>query len=694
MPNHCETAPLPGNSLTYLRECGFIRTFSTICLMMAVAPGRAQENTANHPPTLTVDQSAEGFNFTANLATARQNHTATLLPNGKVLVTGGRGTGSSPYVGNSELYDPVIGKWTPTGSLAVARFSHQATLLHDGTVMVSGGITGGLSNPGTVEIYQPSSGMWTTTAVLSGSWYGHTATLLPDGKVLVAGGGRAEIYTPSSRTWSATSGPLSSNSQHASVLLSNGTVLATGGYTSLFLKDQLFDPVTAKWRTTGSPPMPRRFFQVTLLRDGQVLATGGQGIDTRLDSAERYDPLSGHWSPTSTFSGERSSHTATLLHDGRVLMTGGYDNQGMPVASPHLYDPDRNRWSPISSPTAPRATHTATLLRNGMVLLAGGAMPTGVSHSAELYGPTSEVVGAEGSPVMQHGTFSDADGTNTVSLSASAGLLIPDSAVGKWNWTATGADGPAASTIDITATDTAGNAVNSTYRFIVHNVSPGMDIMAPGGVIASVPATCIFTATDPAEADQAAGFTWSVNFGDGTAVETVAAGTPSPLDLTHTYAFGGTYTISAVATDKDGGTSLTATHILTVSGTTALEAWRQRHFGSPDNLAEGADTFDADKDGLVNLLEFALGLDPTSGASSQLPAARRPSQTLLLTFEQPAEASGCITYCAEWSDSLRNGSWKPVTNFGTHGSHDFRVPSAGLPKMFIRLVVARLTENP
>lgn len=470
-------------------------------------------------------------------------------------------------------------------------------------------------------------------------------------------------------------------------------MLATGGYTNLFQTDQLYDPATGQWTATGSPIIPRRFFAATLLRDGQVLATGGRGVDIRLNSAERYDPLSGKWSAAGTFNDERSSHAATLLDDGSVLVTGGFDNKGILVASAHLYDPERNHWSPVPSPTTARSAHTATLLREGGVLLAGGETTAGVSGSAEIYGPTSDVVGEEGSPVMQHGTFSDADGNKTVTLAASSGVLTQDSAAGVWNWTATGADGPAASNINITATDTAGSAINSPYRFIVNNAAPVVDIMAPGGVAAAVPLPCTFTATDPAEADQTAGFTWSLNFGDGTAVETVAAGTPSPLLRSHSFTFGGTYTISAAATDKDGGTSLIATRILTVSGTTALEAWRQRYFGSPDNLAEGADTFDADKDGLVNLVEFAFGLDPTSGASSQLPAARRPSQTLLLTFEQPAEAGGCITYHAEWSDSLRNGSWKPVTNFGTHGSHDFRVPSAGYPKMFIRLVVARITED-
>jgi hypothetical protein len=51
------------------------------------------------------------------------------LPNGKVLVAGGRSLSSS------ELYDPATGTWTATGSLANERYGHTATLLPNGKVL-------------------------------------------------------------------------------------------------------------------------------------------------------------------------------------------------------------------------------------------------------------------------------------------------------------------------------------------------------------------------------------------------------------------------------------------------------------------------------------------------------------------------------------------------------------------------------
>ena len=60
------------------------------------------------------------FEETGSLATARERHTATLLPNGKVLVAGGYN--DSGHLASAELYDPASGTWTATGSLATARY--------------------------------------------------------------------------------------------------------------------------------------------------------------------------------------------------------------------------------------------------------------------------------------------------------------------------------------------------------------------------------------------------------------------------------------------------------------------------------------------------------------------------------------------------------------------------------------------
>lgn len=133
---------------------------------------------------------------TNGLVMGRYSHTATLLANGKVLVAGGFGAlyinGS---VATAELYDTATASWTATGSLTTPRSLHTATLLPDGRVLVVGGIWGQINIYGlhgtdvaSAELYDPSTGIWTVTGSLGTARYSHTATLLANGKVLVTGG--------------------------------------------------------------------------------------------------------------------------------------------------------------------------------------------------------------------------------------------------------------------------------------------------------------------------------------------------------------------------------------------------------------------------------------------------------------------------------------------------------------------------
>src|SRR5438067_1365513 len=120
------------------------------------------------------------FDNTGSLVTARYLHTATLLPNGKVLVAAGFGT--SGALASAELYDPATGTWTATGSLGTARYYHTATLLPNGKVLVTGE-SNGRESVGSGERDDPGSGTWTATGRLGTGRYFHAATLLPSGKV-------------------------------------------------------------------------------------------------------------------------------------------------------------------------------------------------------------------------------------------------------------------------------------------------------------------------------------------------------------------------------------------------------------------------------------------------------------------------------------------------------------------------------
>jgi hypothetical protein len=171
----------------------------------------------------------------------RIGHTATLLPLGNVLVAGGCyfGTGC-PVAASAELYDPNSGTWALTGSLIAARMAHTATLLPNGKVLVVGGFEPSANTHvsfASAELFDPATGTWSPTGALQTARRYHSATLLPDGKVLVAGGigsgsedpvlASAELYDPVSGAWSPTSNLAMASSEHSALLLPNGKTLVT-----------------------------------------------------------------------------------------------------------------------------------------------------------------------------------------------------------------------------------------------------------------------------------------------------------------------------------------------------------------------------------------------------------------------------------------------------------------------------------
>ena len=119
---------------------------------------------------------------------------------------------------------------------------------------------------------------------------------------------------------------------------------------------------------------------------------------------------------------------------------------------------------------------------------------------------------------------------------------------------------------------------------------------------------------------------------------------------------------------------------------TPLEAWRLQYFNITTNTGVAANNFDFDNDGLVNLVEYAFGLDPTRSDSLALPQAHVSAGVLGVSFSQPAGVSG-ITYGAEWSSTLAAGNWTAISDSGTGSTHTFSVPVGSNPRMFMRYVI-------
>jgi N-acetylneuraminic acid mutarotase len=515
---------------------------------------------------------------TGSLKTGRAYHTATLLDNGQVLVAGGRDS-SGNSLASAELYTPGSGTWAFTGSMATARHYYTATKLSNSQVLVAGGLDSLLGTTlASAELYDPSSGSWSPTGSMTTTRNLATATLLANGMVLVAGGvdnfgtmlASAELYDPATGTWSSTGSMHFARQFHTATLLPNGKVLVTGGFgpTNYLASAELYDPATGSWSLTGSMAAPRYAFTATLLANGHVLVAGGannQGpnFPNALATAEVYDPGSGTWSPTGSMSGPRYALTASLLPSGQVLAAGGYEIGTLQTAE--LYDPTAGTWSSISNMNFPRGFHTATVLSTGQVLVAGGYDPDSYIQSAELYPGTapnaSPTVSAlpnatltEGSTYAASGSFADPDSTSwtaTVNYGDGAGpqalTLNPDKS---FNLNHVYADN-GLYTLTVTVTDDGGAAGMSSASVTVTNVPPTITgIAGPTQVLTSTSVSYTGTATDPSHADTTAGFTWNWSL-DGVAV---ATGNPATLS----FASCGTHTVSATATDKDGGVSAPA----------------------------------------------------------------------------------------------------------------------------------------
>jgi WD40 repeat protein len=341
------------------------------------------------------------FSETDHMKQGRWAHTATLLLDGKVLITGGQGSveagdGGEKYLASAEVYDPGAYAFGALIDMIGARKFHTATLLETGEVLITGGFSAG-QNPGAAEVYQAGPTPFHSTAPMARGKSYPTATPLSDNTVLIVAT-TIEVYHPDSHTF--TSELTSSPPQHTITLLPTGKVLIAGGahtdpVSPALTAAQLYDPVGRAFTTTALPMTTARVSHTaTLMSTGQVLIAGGADSTTAsatsTASAELYDPQADTFTPTGSMTEARSAHTATLLPSGKVLITGGVTGTGSAraaTASAEFYDPERQTFTATASMTSARSAHAATLLPSGKVLIAGGGGSS--SASAEIYDPTT-----------------------------------------------------------------------------------------------------------------------------------------------------------------------------------------------------------------------------------------------------------------------------------------------------------------
>jgi hypothetical protein len=377
-----------------------------------------------HGPAAAKPSAAAGtFTSTGSMKEARQQASATLLKDGRVLMVGSD-VNNLAAVPSAELYDPATGKFSLTGTPHVAGVPIISVLLQSGRVLVIGcdlsSNPSGSCSSSLADVYDPSTGLFGAVGPITGSCEFCTAALLNDGRVLVARGADQSgnpapslLFDPATNQFATTGSMSTVGVDQTATLLPDGRVLIAGGFGVQgsplvgLASAELYDPKTGTFSPTGSMTAARAGQTATLLSDGRVLIAGGSDtgdISTRkiLASAELYDPTTGTFSPTGSMATARGGQTATLLSDGRVLIAGGSDLRviagssaspgdsiaGDSLASAELYDPKTGTFSPTGSMTTARVGQTANLLSDGRVLIAGGSNSSlNPLSSAELYQP-------------------------------------------------------------------------------------------------------------------------------------------------------------------------------------------------------------------------------------------------------------------------------------------------------------------
>jgi Galactose oxidase, central domain len=330
-------SPLPGPAPSGLSDAGGRAAHTATSLLdgrVLIAGGCVTDGCSiATDQTVVVAEDARSSVAGPTMAAARTNHTASLLPDGRVVLAGGfvgEGAGVTDEV---DMFDPRANSITAMSPLRQPRGGHAGVRLRDGRVLIAGGWIAPQSYTATVELIDPATGEVSAGEALPWAADALEAALLADGRVLVMGGQvapgtgttDAAVFDPVSGHWSEVGPMATPRLKHFAVTLPDGRVLVMGGTPddeTLLASTEIFDPSTGRF--TPGPTMREPRYKLAggavVLDDGRVLIVGGG------QSVEVLDVAAGTSQMIEELGGRASFATVNLLQNGQALLVGGYDD--------------------------------------------------------------------------------------------------------------------------------------------------------------------------------------------------------------------------------------------------------------------------------------------------------------------------------------------------------------------------------
>jgi hypothetical protein len=446
------------------------------------------------------------------LQVSRYAHTATTLQNGDVVVIGGDTSfpvdneGSPTVTGLAEVYHPASLAFSPSGVMLVPRGAHTATLLPDGKVLITGGVDGSGNYVSQAELYDPPARSFSAAGTTTGIGYGSGATLISSpgapAQVLVYGGSNAntQLWSEATKSFTDAASMAAIQGEFATpVLNSRGEYViaagtdATGFNTTLV---QNLSPTSHDFQTASPLTRARGENTLTKLANGALLVAGGavdgsataelQGSDSN-----SWDLLSGG-SPCPGSSGcmqtYRYSHTATLLPNGSVFLAGGLSRDNDPIPSTELFNPANGQFTTGPVDDA-QGQHTANFISTSTTALQVSPSPASAGQLVTLVASVSVGTGRPSGTV----TFYDGGTSLGSSPIKQGGAVLTTSTLGVGSHTLTASyqdDGVNAGSTSSPVTEVIGDDPSAIQlSSSINPSSPGQAVRLKATITSSTPAS-------------------------------------------------------------------------------------------------------------------------------------------------------------------------------------------------------------